>query len=546
MKSDLRTVSLPDPGVSRACLIGTVRHSAEPQLPDLPSVEHNLADLGALLTDPRRWGLLAENCTTLLDPMRPPEVVRSLRQAAATATDTLLIYYAGHGLLNHDGDLFLALGETSSDRELLKYTALAVDDVRNAIRDSPAANKILILDCCYSGRAIAAMTDTQSSITAALEIRGAVTLAAAPATKVAIAPPGERNTAFTGALLTVLRRGVADGPELLTLELIYEQIRSLLNAGGYPLPQIQSLNTTSRLALVRNERWNSTPVEINLSADALPPTIPGHIRKPVYVGMAKPPPVDPKTAVRIQTPETVDRMRIAGSIAAKALVAMSREIRPGTTTDRLDEIGRECVLDFGAYPSMLGYRQYPKSICASVNDVMSNGVPNARRLNQGDIVNLAICVYKDGVHAKLNRTYPVGTVDEASELLIAHTQVALTRAIRAIQPGRAINVIGHAIDACAKRGGYGVVQVFTGHGIGPDFLNGLIIPSYDDARAKEILEPGLTFTVHPILSMGRIGHVIADDGWTARTEDGSRCAQAAHTVVVTPTGAEILTQLPAE
>lgn len=539
-------MSLPDPGVSRACLIGTMRHAAEPQLPDLPSVEHNLADLSALLTDPRRWGLLAENCTTLLDPMRPPEVVRSLRQAAASATDTLLIYYAGHGLLDQDGDLYLALGETTSDRELLKYTALAVDDVRVAIRDSPAANKILILDCCYSGRAIAAMTDTQSSITAALEIRGAVTLAAAPATKVAIAPPGARNTAFTGALLTVLRRGVADGPELLTLELIYEHIRSLLNAEGYPLPQIQSLNTTSRLALVRNERWHSPPVRLDLNTDPQPPTIPEHISKPVYVGMAKPPEIDKNTVVRIQTPETVHRMRIAGSIAAQALVEMSREIRPGTSTDRLDEIGRECVLDLGAYPSMLGYRRYPKSICASVNDVMANGVPTARRLRQGDIVNLTMCVYKDGVHAKLNRTYPVGTVDEASELLIAHTQVALTRAIRAIQPGRAINVIGHAIEACAKRGGYGVVQVFTGHGIGPEFLNGLIIPSYDDARATEIMEPGLTFTVHPILTIGKIEHAIDGDGWTARTADGSRCAQAGHTIVVTPTGAEILTQLPAE
>jgi methionyl aminopeptidase len=538
--------SPPDPSASQAWLIGTSRHTAEPELPDLPSVANNLTDLGAVLAEPRQWGLPPKNRTTLLDPMRPPEVVRSLRQAAASATDTLLIYCSGHGLLDNEGSLFLALSETSLDRELLKYTALAVDDIRNAMRNSPAANKILILDCCYSGRAIAAMTDTQSTITAALEIRGAVTLAAAPATKVAISPPGARNTAFTAALLTVLRRGIAYGPELLTLDLIFEQLRSRLLAGGYPLPQIQSLNTAHRLALVRNEWWTSAPEGADTpgtSTVAPPPQVPGHIRRPAYVGMGKAPARD-REARRRPDPETVDRMRRAGLLAARTLNEVGREVRPGVTTDRLDEMAREFIFELGGYPSLLGYNGFAKSVCASVNDTMCNGVPNARRLRSGDIVNIALGVYLDGVHAKLNRTFPVGIIDESSELLIAHAQVALTRAIRSIRPGRELNVVGRAIEACAKRGGYGVVRQFTGHGIGPELMNGLIIPNYEDHRQTDILEPGLTFTVHPMLTLGDIEHNIADDGWTVKTRDGSRAAEAGHTVVVTDTGAEILTQLP--
>jgi methionyl aminopeptidase len=531
-------MSLPDPSASRAWLTGTSSHALEPELPDLPSVANNLIDLGGVLTDARRWGLPPENCVTLFDPMRPPDVVRSLRQVAAEATDTLLIYYSGHGLLGNDGSLFLALSETISDRELLKYTALAIDDVRNAIRDSPAANKVLILDCCYSGRAIAAMTDTQSTITAALEIRGAVTLTAAPATKIAISPLGARNTAFTGTLLSVLRRGIADGPELLTLDLIYEQLRSRLLADRYPLPQIQSLNTANHLALVRNGWWMSALAGTDTMAVPATQNVPNHIRKPAYVGMAKAPEA---TSPWMQDPETIDRMRRAGSVAAKALNEISQEIRPGTTTDRLDEVGREFIYDMGGYPSMLGYNGYPKSICTSVNDAMCNGLPDARKLQRGDIVNISVSVYLDGVHAKANRPYPVGTIDEKSELLIAHAQVALIRAIKSIRPGRLLNVIGRAIEACSKRGGYRVIRDFTGHGLGADFINGLVVPSYDAPEVETLLEPGLTFTVHPILTLGGIDYDVDRDGWTVRTRDGSRCAEAQHTVAVTETGAEILT-----
>ncbi|HEY3609342.1 MAG TPA: type I methionyl aminopeptidase [Pseudonocardiaceae bacterium] len=527
---------MPDPVTSRAWLIGTSTHADEPDLPWLPSVANNLPDLAGVFTDPRWWGLPAANCVSLLDPKRPIEVIRSLRQTAAAARDTLLIYFSGHGLLGHDGSLFLALNETSSDRELLKYTALAVEDIHNAMRDSPAMNKILILDCCYSGRAIAAMTDTQSAVTAALTIRGAVTLTAAPATKAAIAPPGLRNTAFTGALLTVLRDGLVDGPELLTMDLIYEQVRSHLTAGRYPLPQMQSVNTASRLPLVHNNWWTSRP--------ARPPTVlildtPPHIRKPAYVGVSGKP---SREFPLIQTADTIERMREAGRTAARVLDELSREIHAGVTTVGLDDIARTLIYDRDAYPSTLGYNGYTRSICASVNDVITNGLPNTYRLREGDIVGISLGVYTNGVHAKIARTYPVGRTDEKSDLLIAHAQVALTRAIRSVAPGRQINVIGRAVEATANRGGYGAVRDYTGHGLGKGFIHGPTILNYNNPDDDQELVPGQTFTIHPILTLGSIDYAVDEDNWSTRTKDGGRTAEAMHTILVTETGADILTE----
>lgn len=570
---------LPDPELSRAWLVGTSTHVVEPELPELPSVANNLPDLAGVFTDPRWWGLPAENCVILPDPKRPIEVIKSLRQTAKAAQDTLLIYFSGHGLLGHDGGLFLALNETTNDRALLKYTALAVDDIHSAMRDSSAKNKILILDCCYSGRAIAAMSDTQSAVTAALSIRGAVTLTAAPATKVAIAPPGLRNTAFTGVLLTVLREGLADGPELLTMDVIYEQLRSQLSADRYPLPQMQSINTGSRLPLVRNTWWMSRPARPQLIGNQGIPLdrwmaddlgVPGrskakfpwiqnwrtakpdrsqlvviketppHIRKPAYVGV---PGRSKREGLWVQTPGTIEHMRHAGRIAARAMDQISREIHPGVTTARLDDIARTLIYDQSAYPSMLGYNGYTRSICTSVNDAIVNGLPTThQQLQEGDIVGISLGVYLNGVHAKLARTYPVGRTDETSSLLIAHAQVALTRAVSSIAPGRRLNVIGRAVEATAKRGGYGTVRDFTGHGLGEAFINGLVVRNFDNPADELHLEPGHTFTVHPILTLGSVDHVMDSDGWTVRVKDGNRAAEAMHTVAVTETGAEILTE----
>lgn len=204
--------------------------------------------------------------------------------------------------------------------------------------------------------------------------------------------------------------------------------------------------------------------------------VPGNIRRPEYVG--KPAPA-PYTGPEVQTPETVEAMRTAGRIAARAMAEAAKIIAPGVTTDQLDKVTHEYLCDHGAYPSTLGYRGFPKSLCTSVNEVICHGIPDSTVLRDGDIVNLDVTAYIGGVHGDNNATYLVGEVDEESRLLVERTREALDRAIRAVKPGRQINVIGRVIESYAKRFGYGVVRDFTGHGISTSFHSGLIIPHYD-------------------------------------------------------------------
>jgi methionyl aminopeptidase len=234
-------------------------------------------------------------------------------------------------------------------------------------------------------------------------------------------------------------------------------------------------------------------------------------------------------------------MRIAGSIAARALNEVAAHIEPGVTTDELDRIGHEFLCDHNAYPSTLGYRGFPKSLCTSINEVICHGIPDSTRLVEGDIINIDITAFINGVHGDTNATYPVGEVDEESALLIARTREATMRAINAVAPGRPLNVIGRVIESYAKRFNYGVVRDFTGHGIGTAFHSGLVVPHYDDPRVDVMLEAGMTFTIEPMLTLGSIDYVIWDDRWTVVTRDLKRTAQCEHTLLVTDTGAEILT-----
>ena len=266
--------------------------------------------------------------------------------------------------------------------------------------------------------------------------------------------------------------------------------------------------------------------------------VPSTIDRPEYVGQPAP---LPYRGPLVRDADTIERMRVAGRIAAQALDAVEAAIAPGVTTDELDRVGHEFLLDHGAYPSTLGYRGYPKSLCSSVNEVICHGIPDDRPLEDGDIVNIDITAYVDGVHGDTNKTYLVGDVDEESRLLVERTREATHRAIRAVKPGRRINVIGAVIEAYAKRFGYGVVRDFTGHGVGPAFHDGLIVPHYDDPAADTVIEVGMTFTIEPMLTLGTIEWNQWDDGWTAVTRDGSRTAQFEHTLLVTPDGAEILT-----
>ncbi|RKN12157.1 type I methionyl aminopeptidase [Streptomyces radicis] len=269
--------------------------------------------------------------------------------------------------------------------------------------------------------------------------------------------------------------------------------------------------------------------------------VPAAIRRPEYVGRKAP---ARYTGPDVQDAETIERMRVAGRIAARAMAEAASHIAPGVTTDRLDEVAHAYLCDHGAYPSTLGYRGFPKSLCTSVNEVICHGIPDSTVLAAGDIVNLDVTAFVDGVHGDTNATYLVGgdeAVDEESRLLVERTGQALSRAIKAVRPGRRINVIGRVIEAYAARFGYGVVRDFTGHGINTAFHSGLIIPHFDDPKATTELVPGMTFTIEPMLTLGTHEWDMWADNWTVVTKDRRRTAQFEHTLVVTDEGAEILT-----
>ncbi len=278
------------------------------------------------------------------------------------------------------------------------------------------------------------------------------------------------------------------------------------------------------------------------------PLVPGVVspRRPVPAAIPRPEYVDrpmpaPYTGSWVQDSDTIERMRIAGRIAAQAMAEAARHIAPGVTTDALDAIAHEFMCDHGAYPSTLGYRGYPKSICTSINEVICHGIPDTTRLADGDIVNIDITAYIHGVHGDTDATYCCGDVDEESRLLVERTEESLRRAIAVVRPGRPISVIGRVIEAYASRFNYGVVRDFTGHSISTAFHSGLVIPHFDDERYDTVMETGMTFTIEPMLTLGTIAWDQWDDGWTVVTKDRKRTAQFEHTIVVTETGAEILT-----
>ncbi|WP_347757215.1 type I methionyl aminopeptidase [Agrococcus sp. ProA11] len=269
-----------------------------------------------------------------------------------------------------------------------------------------------------------------------------------------------------------------------------------------------------------------------------PRAVSGAIARPEYVG--KPAPAE-HVGGDVYDDATIERIRAAGRIAADAIAAVGAAAQPGVTTDELDRIGHEFVTGHGAYPSTLGYRGFPKSVCSSVNEVVCHGIPDTTVLEAGDIVNIDITAYKDRVHGDSNRTFIVGQTSEEVRLLVERTEEALRRAIRAAMPGRRVNVIGRTIEMYAKRFGYGVLRDFTGHGVGTSFHSGLIIPHYDTDRFDTEIVPGMVFTIEPMLTLGTHEWEMWDDDWTVVTKDRSITAQFEHTIVVRETGAEILT-----
>jgi methionyl aminopeptidase len=265
--------------------------------------------------------------------------------------------------------------------------------------------------------------------------------------------------------------------------------------------------------------------------------VPPEIPRPSYAATGR-----PRSSPRVKDPaERLARIRRACRAAAEVLEEGGRAVRPGVTTDELDRVVHEACVARGGYPAPLNSHGFPKSLCTSVNEVILHGIPDSRPLQAGDIVNLDVTVYLEGMHGDCSATFPVGEVDEASRRLVRVTRECLERGVAAVRPGRPISDIGRAIEAHAKAHGYGVVRAFCGHGIGEDFHMEPQVLHYYEPGARTTMEEGMVFTIEPMLTAGSPGHVLWPDGWTAATADGERAAQFEHTVLVARGGAEILT-----
>ncbi|MTD59504.1 type I methionyl aminopeptidase [Amycolatopsis pithecellobii] len=269
-------------------------------------------------------------------------------------------------------------------------------------------------------------------------------------------------------------------------------------------------------------------------------------RRPVPVSIPRPEYVDRPAPKRydgsdVRTAEVIEAMRVASRIAAQALEEGGKAVKPGNTTDDVDKVVHEFLLDHKAYPSTLGYRNFPKSCCTSLNEVICHGIPDSTVIEDGDICNIDVTAFIGGVHGDTNATFLAGDVSEEARLLVERTYEATMRAIKAVRPGRQLNVIGRVIESYAKRFGYGVVRDFTGHGVGPAFHTAPTVLHYEDPSVTTVIQEGMTFTIEPMITLGSIDYDVWADDWTVTTKDKSWTAQFEHTLVVTATGAEILT-----
>jgi methionyl aminopeptidase len=266
--------------------------------------------------------------------------------------------------------------------------------------------------------------------------------------------------------------------------------------------------------------------------------VPAHIQRPQYAETGQ---VNRWNESAVKSADVIARMRVAGAIAAEVLRLAGQAVKPGITTDEIDAYVHQLCIERNSYPSPLNYSGYPKSVCTSVNEVICHGIPDSRILQDGDIINLDVTCYIGGVHGDTNATFSVGDVDDESKHLIRATEECIWRGIESVQPGRPLSDIGKAIENRAKQDKLGVVRSFIGHGIGEQFHTDVQILHYYDPRNNTIMRPGMTFTIEPMITLGTWQHRMWDDEWTAVTADGKRTAQFEHTILVTETGADVLT-----
>lgn len=248
-----------------------------------------------------------------------------------------------------------------------------------------------------------------------------------------------------------------------------------------------------------------------------------------------------KAPIRIKSARDLEALRRSCRLAAEALLLAGDRLRVGMTTLEIDELVHKFLVDRGAYPSPLNYHGFPKSICTSVNEVVCHGIPSRRRLRDGDIINIDITCKLDGFHGDTSATFYVGTPSAEARHLVEVTRRCLEIGIAQVRPGGRIGEIGRAIEAYAVSQGCSVVRDFVGHGIGRDFHEGPQVPHFGDGARGPRMEPGMTFTIEPMINLGTWELEILQDGWTAVTKDRRLSAQFEHTVAVTETGCEVLT-----
>jgi len=235
-------------------------------------------------------------------------------------------------------------------------------------------------------------------------------------------------------------------------------------------------------------------------------------------------------------------MRIVCKLAREVLDIAASHVRPGITTDDIDAVVHKAAIERNSYPSPLNYRHFPKSVCTSVNEAICHGIPDQRKLQEGDIVNIDVTLYYDGFHGDLNETYAVGRIDEDSEKLIRTARKCLDEAIKLCKPGALFRDLGKTIEPIARANSCSVVRTYTGHGINDLFHCSPNVPHYAKNKAIGTMKPGMTFTIEPMINLGsNWDEVHWPDNWTATTVDGKRSAQFEETLLITETGVDILT-----
>ena len=247
--------------------------------------------------------------------------------------------------------------------------------------------------------------------------------------------------------------------------------------------------------------------------------------------------------ITIKTPDEIEKMRVAGRLAAEVLEMISEHVRPGISTGELDKICHDYIIEEQkAIPANVGYRGFEKTLCTSINQVICHGIPDFNRiLKSGDIMNIDVTVIKDGWHGDTSKMFLVGKTQSHNERLVKITQECLYKGIEAVRPGARLGDIGHAIQVHAEKNHYSVVEEYCGHGIGKIYHDEPQVLHYGMAgTGLEILE-GMCFTIEPMINLGSKSTKLLADGWTVETQDGRNSAQWEHTIYVNKDGAEILT-----